>query len=105
MKNKLILQRAIQKAIDGGWSISGGWLKDKSPAQIVEAIQVESVSLSAYKQLIFDHNFAKALWGEEDSDRWKIPSGATVIAMKHWQVMLQQMVIADDPIKYLGENI
>lgn len=77
--------------------------------------------------IIFNHDFAKALWSEEWED---VPikefnealaqnlrpydyrtEGAEVGRALHrtgnkgWEYHLQQMVIADDPIKYLGENI
>lgn len=46
--------------------------------------------------VIFNHDFAKALRGEK-----KIIVGM----IEPWKYHLQQMVIADDPIKYLGENL
>ncbi len=51
--------------------------------------------------IIFDHKFAKALWGDEPLHRIKL----TEPLMENWGYHLQQMVIADDPIAYLGQNI
>lgn len=62
-----------------------------------------------YPEIIFDHDFAKALWGDnlnvtEQIHHWA--SGDVTRAMlKNWQLYLQQMVIAEDPIKYLGEHL
>lgn len=57
-----------------------------------------------------DFMVAKALWGEE---KWyttgeKVPEGRQALlhpTLEAWQYHLQQMVIAEDPIKYLEENI
>lgn len=64
-----------------------------------------------YKTWIFNHDFAKALWGEE----WKSAEILEKLPKENtykigtitpcWQWHLQNMVIAEDPIKYLGENI
>lgn len=101
MSNKEILEKAIQKAIEGGWENEEGFkpitvmdyvflMKDYTPPQIFFSIN----------ELIFNHSFCKALWGEQPT---RIPAYSD--AMENWQFHLQKMVIADDPIKYLGENI
>lgn len=99
-----ILTKAIEKAIAGGWHKNGydtvvvgnrlniffhneckehrleDFSKDYSPADI-----------------IFNHDFAKALWpGQITGPGFFGPL---------WYFHLQQMVIADDPIEYLGDNI
>jgi phosphatidylserine/phosphatidylglycerophosphate/cardiolipin synthase-like enzyme len=59
-------------------------------------------------ELIFNHDFAKALWGEH-TDTLTVQNNSLnvkqVIDMNGWRYHLQQMVIADDPIKYLGKNL
>ena len=98
MSNQEILERAIYKAIYGGWR--AGELA--TYANILEA-----------PIIIFNHNFAKALWGEEPYAKviwphpdYELQTGSTYLALTPlWQYHLQQMVIADDPIKYLGENL
>lgn len=98
MNNQEILEKAIQKAIDGGFN----------PTYEIYVSKQANLELPENKvfELIFNHDFAKALWGERDEDRitiigetdwrkWPLP----------WQYHLQQMVTAEDPIKYLGENI
>lgn len=65
--------------------------------------------------IIFNHDFAKALWGEEVeevreakviyapyADGNKQFSSPPILV---WCFHLQQMVIANDPIAYLGSNI
>lgn len=63
-------------------------------------------------QLIFRHDFAKALWGDKPPKytvvyEWAELDGLRKLkqAISTWEFHLQQMVIADDPIEYLGENI
>lgn len=118
MDNKEILEKAIQKAIDGGWAngkklqarIRGfEWYEfgDESGWQEYE-------DRVTHKDFIFNHDFAKALWG----DSWK--EDCKTCGFTHYMYdkdqyddeqadpyiyHLQQMVIAEDPIKYLGENI
>lgn len=62
-------------------------LKDNIPNDIVYAI-------------IFNHDFAKALWGGEIQ---VVP--ADPYTRVNWKYHLQQMVIADDPIDYAYEAV
>jgi hypothetical protein len=50
------------------------------------------------EQLIYNHDFARALWGEGPADQ-DLP------AMHKWEEHLMHMVIAKDPIAYLAEHI
>ena len=108
LSNQEILEKAIKKAIDGGWA---NWYKE--PIKSVEydgksvwintgKKNVIAVSVGEVFSLIFNHEFAKALWGERhnvnNNPREQIDNYG-------WQYHLQQMVIADDPVKYLKENI
>lgn len=98
-ESETIVNRSVNKAIDNGW---------KSPRKGILNI--------------FNHDFAKALWGEDKYiayfvgyDEW---SDATEIEYEEdqdydetphekkplWQYHLQQMVVAPDPIQYLKEN-
>lgn len=112
MTNKQILETAIQKAIDGGWSKADKFRVVEPRGYdglIVEwRWNDDSVRYDPPTSFIYNHDFAKALWsptifmtkpGARDSmwsEEEMIPA---------WQHHLQQMVIAPDPIKYLGENI
>lgn len=123
MGNKDIIEKAIQKAIDNGFVFNKEWYVDPSGRWVIFNIakgydSIKSVSY-VYEQIIFNHEFAKALWGGElatcydcmegghevqhikDEDRF----GVADWHMYYWQWHLQQMVIAEDPIKYLGDNI
>lgn len=111
INRKLILEQAIQKAIDGGWNatLDGSTLRkigsEGKPYAWIGAATWGS------KDLIFSHDFAKALWGEElfaeefDSPIPRFPEAKKLDIRPVWQYNLQQMVIAEDPIKYLGDHI
>lgn len=106
MGNREILEKAIQKAVARGWKPLGNLMGG-------ETLAVE--------EIIYNHDFAKALWGKGEPDFWNlrgVKSGrkghgsAQVLKetegekfIPEWQFHLQQTVLADDPIKYLGKNI
>lgn len=103
MNNQEILTKAIEKAIANGWR---PWGKTKPADVWVLCFELEYGKEIA-RSLIFSHPFAKALWGEEqlytEREAWE-GNFKVRVHMTAWQLHLQQMVIADDPIKYLGEN-
>ena len=105
LTNKEILEKAIQKAIDGGY--------DHIPYSVTEHADflIESKVLPI---LIYNHQFAKALWGDEwHHNTFIVPkelskrfAGTNELDIKPlYMYHLQRMVISDDPIKYLKENI
>lgn len=117
MTNQQTLEKAIKKAIEGGWSFNGmDWKVATYPNGTLEIKVGDRVF--AVEELIYLHDFARALWPMKHTlEMSEDEEGNSVVAkfcpycggglnIKHcWQAKLQQMVIADDPIKYLGENI
>ncbi len=122
MTNIEILAKAIQKAIDGGWKKPKNGYNIWLPVTSIDPYVIlyedyDSEIQYDYQAVIFNHDFAKSLWGEKDDEApiyidpvapkdmvyfmQKVPIDAVIL----WQFHLQQMVIADDPIKYLGDNI
>lgn len=131
-----ILEKAIAKAIEGGWNpthfdtLKGNY-KHPEDSEFHDLLG-DWHNISPL-DVIFNHDFAKALWGEESERVWMCPAcdysfdytwhGETqnhcpydgrklkeVARVKGWgnhpwQYHLQQMVVAEDPIGYLGENI
>lgn len=90
-----ILTKAIEKAHKNGWmwhykennqfDLSCEWIAN-----------YQMVSKNGAYAMIYDHDFAKAFWGEEETPiNWK--SGKN----KMWQIQLQKMVLMEEPIKYL----
>lgn len=102
MTTQEILTKAIEKAIGGGWTNYGVLENVRIPIEalddiiLVELITDKYVRVVNYQFIIFNHDFAKALWGEG----WNFDS-----TQPNWEYHLQTMVIADNPIKYLGKNI
>jgi len=98
MSNQEILEKALRKAIDGGWNrlIVVTFYND-----------LDGTTAEYIEPMIFNRGFAKALWGEEPEYGIKRYGDERQDAGKFipWEYHLQQMVIAEDPIKYLGENI
>lgn len=121
MDNKEILEKAIQKAIDGGWVPVGGaaWCDAEGCTFHDKPTLWSAGEPEEYPrtyEIIFNHDFAKALWGEElkrivigaeladGEEEWGVPWNIDE-EVPNWQYHLSQMVIAPDPIKYLQENI
>lgn len=107
MTDTQILEAAIYKAIDGGWSFEIGdnefvvWLDETHSPSVTQ-----HGDMLDHQRIIFDHDFAKALWpGYINTATWEIcqHSEHGDMPLMYWH--LQQMVIADDPIQYLGENM
>lgn len=119
MKNKKILEKAIQKAIDGGWTGVGyfisqhevkytnrlfGTINTDLGVKATFTCEVGPIS-ETQSEIIFNHDFAKALWNTPMFTTLNELYFETRDGRSEWQYHLQQMVISDDPIKYLGENI
>ena len=95
MTNEQILKKAIEKAVKNGFNMDKWWgskYHRKDKAEYLLMVFQE-------KQLIFSHDFAKAFFGK--TTEWVAETGK----VERWQIHLQQMVIADDPIKYLERFI
>lgn len=104
--NQQILEKAIQKAIDGGWKEIANF-KDHI-RQYVELLE----STGTEGALMFNHDFAKALWPGTDTvyqaEIYNSPNDGDRgfdDACTLWEYHLREMVIADDPIKYLGDHL
>jgi hypothetical protein len=100
MTDDEILLKAIQKAVDSG--LPG--LPEINRIDYYDGVmRLEHDGHNSWLS-IFNHDFARALWGE----KWLKSTGPGLgeyEANDGWKHHLQNMVIADDPIKYLGDNI
>jgi len=101
LTNKEILEKAIQKAIDGGY--------DHIPYSVTEHADflIESKALPL---IIYRHDFAKALWGEgQATTRYDVfPNKDGKFGNNGnvgWKSHLMFMVISPDPIQYLKDNL
>lgn len=118
MTNQEILTKAISKAIDGGWQpfetmagnkvliqqwqnnemVEVGIYNDAKPQDILTWVR-------ELEGIIFNHDFAKALWGDKSIAFENTDSLILKAATRAWQYHLQQMVVAENPIEYLGEHL
>jgi hypothetical protein len=119
MTNQEILEKAIQKAISNGYpenKFKVGQDRGATEEYIIYFGEAGNYRYRSSYRLIFSHDFAKALWGEQETSsstpeehrgQYTGASGdyGAWVTKDGWQHHLQQMVIADNPIKYLGENI
>lgn len=115
MSDKEILEKAIngkwrptETPSSNGWIIS--WVNDHTIGLQNATVKNDTASihytltLNIY-ELIFSHDFAKSIWPEPTSKRYMFFKALASDYSFRWQYHLQQMVIASDPIKYLGEHL
>ena len=115
MTHTEILERAIRKAVDGGWKFQpfgDRYFPNYLSADGLVGHIAATINDLRLNAVIFNHDFAKALWGERlgigDGDITQEFEGISSFStppQPAWQYHLQQMVIAEDPIKYIGEHL
>lgn len=115
-----VLQAAIDKAIDGGWrgDLLSDFYLESQPDGLVR-VYWDNTEWSVL-DVIFNHTFAQALWGEAHSmKRHKatrfFPEGSIHCTScgigsssgrwSCWQYHIQQMAIAEDRIDYLRRHL
>lgn len=103
-----VLAKAIKKAIKNGWhtTLEGSLVKwsidsDDGAIWINRTIADKPMYRLFAEVVIYDHDFAKALWGELGG--WELCGSYE--PGKLWECRLQEMVVADDPIAYLAEHL
>jgi hypothetical protein len=115
MTNQEILLKAWNLATDNGWEFDN---LDKCEVRIEKITDTVMTNWYRYvftlrgnyireidaERVIFDQDFAKALWGDAGLPNFTEFAKA-INAPEYWQYHLQQMVISEDPIEYLGKNI
>lgn len=91
------LTKAIEKAIANGWD------RQTSQYEYISPDDVDQIDGPSIEEVIFNQSFAMALWGEVVLPMAADPRRS--VRYERWKTHLQNMVIAPDPIKYLGEHI
>lgn len=114
------LDKWLVKAVRDEYSVMTNWYQYLFEYDgIYRAIDAE--------RIIFDHDFAKALWPPKELNglgpiieeptvgytnikrekpyKWGVLELALETYLERWQKHLALMVIAEDPIKYLGEHL
>ncbi len=111
MSDKEILEKAINLAIDGGCTYFD--TEHFLVKHYIEGMEDEPGEWPSINDIIFNHDFARALWSDKEL---VIEAPEFIYAGDYaassaefngptWIYYLQQMVIVDDPIAYLGANI
>lgn len=113
MTNEQILKKAIEKAVCGTivpeWMIQDGLGCDEDCNISVPDKWLKNPSI-----IIFSHDFAKAFWGEKEvgfatwGGAWEYTEDLDLLMhakaahlSKRWQYHLQQMVLKEEPLKYI----
>lgn len=120
MSDSEILDKAVKKAIKSGWTPRVGLVAFRSD-QDSNSRNVEYIPIDyRIEALIFNHEFSRALWGEETyADIYVDPADNELditlvrfywsdperIELPLWKLRLMEMSISNDPIKYIGEHL
>lgn len=92
MTDEEILIKAIEKVIEGGFNVPKERLNE----------YLSLITLADIYGIIFKHSFAKALWGEEPiSVHINTAQMGGDVTLPAYKYHLQQMVIEENPIRYL----
>lgn len=120
MTDKEVLERCIEKAIDGGWKgakwcmLDGDWLGSPPKIEVVDPFGIDAhfryttggVNIEQHdiplEHVIFNLDFAKALWKGHYSKGTQ-PYGVPKLEKDiwEWRYHLQQLAITEDRIDYL----
>jgi len=114
MTNEQIIKKAIEKAIKNGWR---DWAYDEVVIRSDGQFQLQSseadlepLRFASINDIIFSHDFAKAIWGEKvievevncQTDTYQVYEATNVIA---WEHHLQHMVLSKEPLEYLEDCV
>jgi len=113
MTDSEILTKAIQGAVRNGWDpMTVGGSTKCTPEAVLHWIRDWP-----NERIVYNHDFAKALWGEDEhtASPGMDSYGAEpcencgyegeIVQPYCWHHHLMRMVIAEDPIAYLGEHL
>lgn len=104
MTSKEILTKVIEKAVEGGWDKPYPYASGFTGS----GERIRMCGKPIYLLTIFSHDFAKAFWPNEDveldwvSPRYYLSEGKYLTEfVPFWIFHLQQMVLEEEPLKYL----
>lgn len=107
MTNKEILKLAILKVVGNGYLID----KEYKTYPTTDHYFDKYIELKQYYSLIFSKDFAKAFWqvmcnschGEKQGTLWECGRCDTTGYTSNWKWHLQQMVLEEEPLKYIAK--
>ena len=124
MTNKEILEKALHVAVKNGYLgnndkrynsnlILNSIYLHHSREQLNECYVAETnrgnIILGSLEEIIFNHDFNRALWGDELIDTGEIAydndGSEWNVKIPIWEYRLRQIAVSDNPIKLLGRLI
>lgn len=102
LKKSLQIAFILEKAVKGGWTLAHRGTTLWNIPELSHFL----VSMNETPMVLFNHDFAKALWGEMPIDMSDSATGMSINLNTEpaWKTHLQRMVISPDPIKYAWEH-
>ncbi len=107
MTDNEILSKAIEKALNNNWDvfvplIPTYALELANPDKVIQAVR----SKKSINDIIFNHSFAKAFWGEKNYiNGIRTNTGSIAGEVKMWQYHLKELVLYDNPLEYIAKFI
>lgn len=95
MSDKQALRNAVDIAVKNGW---------KKPPEVEWWDWDYVVERGEWWPVIFRHDFAQKLWGDEPITESRVDE-LNYFHEPAWKHQLRQMVVADNPLQYLGEHL
>lgn len=107
MENDEILLNAIKIAVKNGWNPLLHKFDEVSINDGYAGFYYSNGNgkVLSTNDIIFDHRFAKAFWGEADFITGDTDNYGEMIHMPRWKFNLSKIVIEDNPFKYLEKFI
>lgn len=111
MSDKETLEKAIAKAVDGGWDFWGQinadgfeWHVDGGQFDQLSVMTLLGGGLFYHHptSVIYDHDFVAAIWPEE---MYINLAGEYNADNPEWKWHLQRMVVAEEALKYLADYL
>jgi hypothetical protein len=116
MTQQEIIDKVTKKAIANGWKPRGETIDraEITPYRdptLIDLITVNDGSTSSFtwslNDIIFDHDFLKALYDDHTYANFYAGQSGDTLDFEglNWQGHLINMVLADDPLRYLERNM
>lgn len=108
MTNQEILEKAITKAIEGGWNrrIRNFYVGALDADENGDHEQYD------YESIIFNHDFCKAIFGTNEvcfscglENKHDPYCAEQTFYDEAWKYRLREMVLEENPVEYLGDYV
>lgn len=99
MTTEEILKKILQKAIQNGYYMKGASAQTQQYNVVTKTFEIVPTTL-CINDIIFDHDFARAFWGEIE---YTYAGNGEISGYKNygWKRNIEKMALAKDRIKYL----